>query len=147
MHSLVDGNWMTSCIARQDAFDSYRITLQLREARLATRTEVYFADLDCQESLATLQYEGSYGLIVTRTDFLYAIDFRYERQALHALVGDRQQSLEEVALAVPLVNANLVSVKRGQSLTFGIDLAADNDRPLEVRAASPQQTFLSQTPD
>jgi hypothetical protein len=165
----VDGFWSTACIPRQDLFTSYRIDLDLKNAEDVTRRENYFADANCSEPLAFLEYQGTYELIVTNRDFIYAVDLIYQSQALEALNADGQARLEAAAFCgrkdwplaeelfplsfepgncsavgpVPLKNLNLLRVNRGFRLEFGADLADENERPVEIEAA-PQLVFLSQ---
>jgi hypothetical protein len=151
-------------------FASYRIELAMQHAQDVSRTEYYFADPDCATPLAQLEYQGSYELIVTARDFIYAIDLFYATQALSALNGEGQEILEKTGFCgrqqwplaeaqdplsfdpqnctavgpVPLKNFNLVEIRRGFSLNFGSDLAHENERPVEVQKA-PQLIFHSQT--
>jgi hypothetical protein len=170
LHSVTDGSWSTACIPRQDLFASYRVELDMRQAQAVTRTEAYFADAACTAPLAQLEYRGTYELIVTSRDFIYAIDLFYDAQALSALNGEGQELLEKTGFCgrqqwplaeaqnplnfdpqnctalgpVPLKNFNLVEIHRGFSLNFGSDLAHENERPVEVQKA-PQLVFFSQT--
>jgi hypothetical protein len=167
---VVDGVWSTTCVPRQDLFAAYRIVLNLEKAQELARTEYYYADAACEEALATLEYQGSYELMVTGRDFIYGIDIFLMEQSLAALNPKGQQRLEELAfcgqltwpLAVaqnpqsfdpshctalgpmPLKNLNLVEVNRGFSLDFGSDLAHENERPWRVLNA-PQLVFFSQS--
>lgn len=169
LYSVVDGLWSTACIPRQDLFTSYRIDLDLKNAQDVTRREYYFADATCSEALAFLEYRGTYELIVTNRDFIYAVDLIYQNQALEALNTEGQARLEAAAFCgrrdwplaeeqyplsfdpgnctsvgpVPLKNLNLLRVNRGFSLEFGADLAHENERPVDIEAA-PQLVFLSQ---
>jgi len=170
LYSVVDGSWSTTCVPRSDLFAAYRIDLHLQNARDVVRTEYYYADASCAETLATLEYKGRYELMVTGRDFIYGIDFFLLEQSLAALNPKGQQRLEELAFCghqiwplaeaqnpqsfdpsyctavgpMPLKNLNLVQVNRGFSLDFGGDLADENERPLEV-AKVPQLVFFSQT--
>jgi hypothetical protein len=165
----VDGTWSTDCITRQDLFTSYRIELALANAQDVTRRESYFADAHCSEPLAFLEYQGLYELIVTSRDFIYAMDLMYESQTLEPLNAEGQAKLEAAAFCgrqqwplaeaqfplsfdpgnctavgpVPLKNLNLLRVQRGFSLEFGVDIAHENERPVEIMSA-PQLVFLSQ---
>lgn len=169
LYSVVDGTWSTDCITRQDLFTSYRIELALANAQDVTRRESYFADAHCSEPLAFLEYQGLYELIVTSRDFIYAMDLIYESQALEPLNAEGQAKLEAAAFCgrqqwplaeaqyplsfdpgnctavgpVPLKNLNLLRVHRGFSLEFGVDIAHENERPVEIVSA-PQLVFLSQ---
>ncbi|HET9240861.1 MAG TPA: hypothetical protein VFO10_26590 [Oligoflexus sp.] len=169
LYSVVDGSWATACIPRQDLFTSYRIDLRLENAQDVTRRETYFADAHCDESLAFLEYQGTYELIVTNRDFIYAVDLNYSGQALEPMNAEGQARLEAAAFCgrqdwplaeaqyplsfdpgnctavgpVPLKNLNLLRVSRGFSLEFGADLAHENERPVEIVTA-PQLVFLSQ---
>jgi hypothetical protein len=165
----VDGHWSTACIPRQDLFTAYRIDLDLKNAQDVTRRENYFADANCSEALAFLEYRGNYELIVTNRDFIYAVDLIYQSQALEALNTEGKARLEAAAFCgrrdwplaeeqyplsfdpgnctavgpVPLKNLNLMRVNRGFSLEFGADLAHENERPVDIEAAR-QLVFLSQ---
>ncbi|WP_141734608.1 hypothetical protein [Oligoflexus tunisiensis] len=169
LYSVVDGSWSTVCVPRQDLFASYRIALDLKNAQDATRTETYYVDAACEEAVATLEYRGLYELMVTSRDFTYGIDFMYQEQALAALNAEGQARLESAAFCgreqwplaeaqdplsfdpgnctavgpVPLKNLNLVHIHQGYSLDFGVDLAHENERPINVQNA-PQLVFLSQ---
>lgn len=165
----MDGFWSTACIPRQDLFAAYRIDLQLQNAQDVTRRESYFADRSCGEPLAFLEYQGTYELMVTSRDFIYAVDLMYRDQALEPLNAEGQARLESAAFCgrqswplaeaqypvsfdpgnctavgpVPLKNLNLLRVSRGFSLEFGVDIAHENERPVEI-ASAPQLIFLSQ---
>jgi hypothetical protein len=169
LYSVIDGSWSTVCMPRQDLFASYRLTLDLKNAQDATRTETYYADSACEDAVATLEYQGSYELMVTARDFIYAIDFIYQQQALAALNAEGQARLEAAAFCghkqwplaeaqyplsfdpgnctavgpVPLKNLNLVHVHQGFRLDFGVDLLHENERPVNVQSA-PELVFLSQ---
>lgn len=169
LYSVVDGSWSTACIARQDLFAAYRIELQMQNSEDVVRREYYFADAGCTEALATLDYQGTYELIVTARDFIYAIDFMYDIQSLAALNAQGQARLEETGFCgrrewplaeaqnplsfdpgnctalgpLPLKNLNLVQINRGFSLNFGADLAHENERPVDPQVA-PELVFLSQ---
>lgn len=169
LYSVVDGVWSTACLSRQDLFTAYRIELDLQNAHDAVRREYYFTDAACGEALASLEYRGTYELIVTSRDFIYAMDLMFETQALEALNAQGQALLESAAFCgrmdwpqtqaqnplnfdsgnctavgpVPLKNLNLLRVSRGFSLEFGADLAHENERPIEI-ASAPQRLFLSQ---
>lgn len=169
LYSVVDGSWSTACIGRQDLFTSYRIELQMQNSADVIRREYYFADDSCALALAYLEYRGTYELMVTARDFIYAIDLMYGSQSLAALNTKGQELLEETGFCgrqqwplaeaqnplrfdpgnctavgpVPLKNLNLVQINRGFSLAFGADLAHENERPLDAQNAA-QLVFLSQ---
>jgi hypothetical protein len=168
LHSVVDGQWSTACMPRSDLFAAYRIELDLRKARNVTRSEYYFADADCAEAVATLEYRGIYELMVTGRDFIYGMDLAFSEQSLAALNAKGQERLEASAFCgrqqwpsaeaqhpltfdpgnctavgpVPLKNLNLVEINRGFSLKFGTDLAHENERPVDVML-EPSLIFLS----
>ncbi len=169
LYSVVDGSWSTGCMTRQDRFAAYLIELQMQNSQDVVRREQYFDDESCSLPLATLEYRGVYELIVTSRDFIYAVDLMFDSQSLLALNERGQARLEATAFCgrqewplaegqnplsfdpgnctavgpVPLKNLNLVEINRGYSLNFGVDLAHENERPVDVQIA-PQLIFLSQ---